>query len=95
MRVKPTLDGISNISLILLVLLISAANIDKVLDVFGTRAIFAGLLFVALGFAVGWVLGGPGNDTGEFWRLGRRSATLPLRWSWEVRASPMQKLWSW
>ena len=34
---KPVLDWISNASLILLVLLITAANIDKVLQVFGTR----------------------------------------------------------
>ena len=40
-RVKPVLDRISNVSLILLVLLITAANIDKVLEVFGTRGIFA------------------------------------------------------
>ena len=69
-RVKPALDWISNISLILLVLLISAANIDKVLDVFGTRGILAGLLFIALGFAIGWMLGGPGNDTRRVLALG-------------------------
>jgi BASS family bile acid:Na+ symporter len=69
-RVKPALDWVSNVSLILLVLLISAANIDKVLDVFGTRGILAGLLFIALGFAIGWVLGGPGNDTRRVLALG-------------------------
>jgi bile acid:Na+ symporter, BASS family len=69
-RVKPALDWISNVSLILLVLLISAANIDKVLDVFGTRGILAGLLFIALGFAIGWLLGGPGNDTRRVFALG-------------------------
>jgi bile acid:Na+ symporter, BASS family len=69
-RVKPALDWISNVSLILLVLLISAANIEKVLDVFGTRGILAGLLFIALGFAIGWVLGGPGNDTRRVLALG-------------------------
>lgn len=69
-RVKPVLDWISNVSLILLVLLISAANIDKVLDVFGTRGILAGLLFIVLGFAIGWVLGGPGDDTRRVLALG-------------------------
>jgi bile acid:Na+ symporter, BASS family len=69
-RVKPLLDQVSNISLILLVLLITAANIDKVLDVFGTRGILAGLLFIALGFAIGWLLGGPGNDTRRVLALG-------------------------
>jgi bile acid:Na+ symporter, BASS family len=69
-RVKPTLVWVSNVSLILLVLLITAANIDKVLDVFGTRGILAGLLFIALGFAIGWVLGGPSNDTKRVLGLG-------------------------
>ena len=69
-RVKPVLDRISNVSLILLVLLITAANFDKVLEVFGTRGIFAGLLFVALGFGIGWLLGGPSNDTRRVLALG-------------------------
>ena len=69
-RVKPVLDWISNISLILLVLLITAANIDKVLQVFGTRGILAGLLFIALGFGTGWLLGGPNADTKRVMALG-------------------------
>jgi bile acid:Na+ symporter, BASS family len=69
-RVKPLLDRISNISLILLVSLITAANLDKVLQVFGTRGILAGFLFIALGFGVGWLLGGPGADTRRVMALG-------------------------
>ena len=69
-RVKPVLDRISNVSLILLVVLITAANIDKVLQVFGTRGILAGLLFIALGFGIGWLLGGPGDDTRRVLALG-------------------------
>jgi BASS family bile acid:Na+ symporter len=69
-RVKPVLDRISNVSLILLVLLITAANIDKVLQVFGTRGILAGLLFIALGFGIGWLLGGPDADTRRVMALG-------------------------
>jgi BASS family bile acid:Na+ symporter len=69
-RVKPVLDLISNISLILLVLLITAANIDKVLQVFGTRGILAGLLFIALGFGIGLLLGGPDGETRRVMALG-------------------------
>ena len=69
-RVKPVFDWISNVSLILLVLLITAANIDKVLQVFGTRGILAGLLFIALGFGIGWLLGGPDGDTRRVLALG-------------------------
>lgn len=68
--VKPWLDWLSNISLILLIALISTANIDKVIQVFGTRGILAGLLFIAFGFCVGWLLGGPGNDTRRVLALG-------------------------
>jgi bile acid:Na+ symporter, BASS family len=69
-RVKPWLDWLSNISLILLIGLISAANIDKVIQVFGTRGILAGLLFIAFGFCVGALLGGPSNDTKNVLALG-------------------------
>ena len=69
-RVKPWLDWISNVSLILVILLITAANLDKVLQVFGTRGILAGLLLIAVGFGIGWLLGGPGNDTRRVMALG-------------------------
>ena len=69
-RVKPVLDWISNISLILLICLITAANIDKVLQVFGTRAILAGLLFIVLGLGTGWLLGGSGAGTKRVMALG-------------------------
>jgi len=69
-RLKPILDGISNISLILLIIFITAANIDKVLQVFGTRGILAALLFLVLGFGIGWLLGGPGEDTRRVLALG-------------------------
>ena len=39
------------------------ANVDKVLEVFGTMGIFAGLLFIVAGFLVGWLLGG--SDAGS------------------------------
>ena len=51
-------------------LLITAANINNVLAVFGTRGILAGLLFIALGFVIGWLLGGPGTDTRPVLALG-------------------------
>jgi bile acid:Na+ symporter, BASS family len=69
-RVKPVLGKISNISLILLVVLITAANLDKVLQVFGTRGILAGLLFIAWGFGTGWLLGGPDADSRRVMALG-------------------------
>jgi bile acid:Na+ symporter, BASS family len=69
-RVKPALTWISSVSLILLVVLITAENIDKVLQVFGTGGILAGLLFIALGVGIGWLLGGRDVDTKPVMALG-------------------------
>lgn len=69
-RVKPFFDRLSSISLVLLILLISIVNFDKVLQVFGTRGILAGLLFIAFGCLIGWMLGGPGDDTRRVLALG-------------------------
>ena len=51
------LDWVSNVSLVPMVLLLAAANIDKILHVFGTRGILARFLLIALGFGIGWMLG--------------------------------------
>jgi BASS family bile acid:Na+ symporter len=69
-RTKAVLDRVSNLSLMLLVVLITAANLNNVLAVFGTRGILAGLLFIAVGFGMGWWLGGPGMDTRRVLALG-------------------------
>src|SRR6516165_10659276 len=69
-RVKPVLDWVSNVSLVSMVLLLAVANIDKILHVFGTRGILAGVLLIALGFGMGWMLGGPGSDTRRALALG-------------------------
>jgi len=61
-RTKPVLDQLSSLSLILLAVLITVANVNNVLSVFGTRGILAGLLFIAIGLGMGWLLGG--SDTG-------------------------------
>ena len=62
-RVKPVVDRLSTLGLVLVVLLLVVVNFSNVLSLFGTGAILAGLLFIALGYAVGWALGGPGADT--------------------------------
>ena len=69
-RVRPTLNKVSSLSLMLLILLLVVTNINSVLAVFGTRAILAGLIFIFLGYLVGWLLGGPGADTRPVLGLG-------------------------
>ena len=68
-RVKPVLDWVSDLGLVLLVLLVAAANIDKILLVFGTRGILAGFLLIALGFGIGGCLADPAPIRGEYWLL--------------------------
>jgi bile acid:Na+ symporter, BASS family len=69
-RTKPVLDRLSSLSLVLLGVLITVANVNNVLAVFGTRGILAGLLFIAIGFGLGWLLGGPDTDTRRVLALG-------------------------
>jgi BASS family bile acid:Na+ symporter len=79
-RVKPILDRISNVSVILLVLLITAANIDKIPQVFGTFGILAGLLLTAFGVGIGWLLGGRNVQIKRVMALGtgQRNAAAAL-----------------
>lgn len=69
-RAKPLFDRLSTLGLVLVVVLLVVVNFKKVLSVFGTGAILAGLLFIAVGYAVGWVLGGPAADTRPVLGLG-------------------------
>jgi BASS family bile acid:Na+ symporter len=62
-RAKPFVDWMSGLALVLLIALLTLTNINSVLGVLGTGAILAAILFLALGFGVGWLLGGPGSDT--------------------------------
>ena len=69
-RAKPLFDRLSSLGLVLVVLLLVVVNFNDVLSLFGTRAILAGLLFIALGYVVGWALGGTGSDTRPVLGLG-------------------------
>jgi BASS family bile acid:Na+ symporter len=69
-RVKPVFDLVSNLSLILLTILIWVVNFDKIIRIFGTRGILASVVFIVLGYGVGHLLGGPGLDTRRVLALG-------------------------
>jgi len=69
-RVKPVLDRVSNLSLILLTVLIWVTNFDKVLAIFGTRGILAGVLFTVLALGSGHLLGGPSGVSRRVLALG-------------------------
>jgi len=69
-RARPVLDRISSLSLVVLIVLLLATNIRNVVSLFGTRGILASILFLVVGFGIGWLLGGPGSDTRSVMALG-------------------------
>ena len=69
-RIKPVLDRVSSVSLVLLIVLLTVTNFDNMLSVFGTRGILAGILFLLFGFAIGYGLGGPARETRKVLGLG-------------------------
>jgi BASS family bile acid:Na+ symporter len=69
-RTGGLLNRLSTLSLGLLIVLLVVTNFRNIIDLFGTRGILAGILFVALGFGLGWFLGGPNLDTRGVLALG-------------------------
>lgn len=60
----------SNFSLLIVVVLIVAMNARSFLSLFGTGAVFAGLVFVILSALAGWLLGGKDIPTRKVLGLG-------------------------
>ncbi len=57
-RLVPVLKWVSGVALLLTIVLIISLHFRSLLQVFGTGAIYAGLLFSVLSALVGWLLGG-------------------------------------
>jgi predicted Na+-dependent transporter len=73
---QPVMSQISNLSLALLLVLMLAVNFRDVLDLFGTGAILATLLFVAISVTGGYLLGGPSTETKRVLALGTGQRNL-------------------
>ena len=69
-KIKPIFDKTSNLSLIALMALQTLLNVRSVVAVFGTGGILAGVVFLGVGVAAGWVLGGSTRDTRSVLGLG-------------------------
>lgn len=57
-RLRPVLERVSTMALLVLLVLIIAVNFQGVLLIFGTGAILAAILFAVLSGLAGWLLGG-------------------------------------
>ena len=73
---QPVMAQVSNISLALLLVLMLVVNFRNVLALFGTGAILATLLFIAISVVAGYFLGGPGTDTKRVLALGTGQRNL-------------------
>jgi len=69
-RIRTPLNRISSLSLVLLLVLLLVTNIRNVFSLLGTRGILASILFILVGVAIGWLLGGPAFGTKGVLALG-------------------------
>ena len=69
-RAAPVLNRVSTLSLILMVVLMLVTNLRNIIDLFGTRGVLASIVFLLVGFGLGWLLGGPGRDTRSVLAMG-------------------------
>jgi BASS family bile acid:Na+ symporter len=73
---QPTMAHASNISLILLLVLVLGLNITHVLALLGSGALLAVVLLTAVAVGSGYLLGGPGQDTRRVLALGTGQRNL-------------------
>src|SRR5437667_3268668 len=57
------LNRVSTVSLVLMIVLQLVTNVRNILDLFGTRGVLASVLFLLVGFGLGWLLGGRAHET--------------------------------
>jgi BASS family bile acid:Na+ symporter len=73
---QPVMSQTSNISLILLAVLMLVLNFKNIIGVIGTGAIIAIIIFIAVSFVLAFFLGGPGRDTKSVLGLGTAQRNL-------------------
>ena len=61
-RTAPLLNRVSSASLTLMIVLMVITNARNIVGLFGTRGVFASIVFLLVGLAVGWLLGGSTRD---------------------------------
>jgi BASS family bile acid:Na+ symporter len=69
-RLQPVLKVVSNVSMLLLLVLLIGLNFSAMLGTFGSGAVAVAVVFVSLATAAGYALGGPTPDTRSVLALG-------------------------
>lgn len=73
--IKPS-GQIANLALVLLLVLMLGLNLRDVIDLFGSGAILATLIVLAVAIGAGYLLGGPADDTRQVLALGTGQRNL-------------------
>jgi len=63
-------NPLSTLSLVLMIVLLLVTNVRNILDLYGTRGVLASVVFLIVGFGLGWLLGGPAQETKSVLALG-------------------------
>lgn len=69
-KAQPPLSRLSILSLALLIVLLLITNMQNVLSLYGTRGVLASILFIATGYGIGWLWGGPQSGIRRVMALG-------------------------
>jgi len=69
-RAASFLNRLSTLSLGVMIVLLLVTNVRNILDLYGTRGVLASVVFLIVGFGLGWLLGGPTFDTRSVLALG-------------------------
>ena len=69
-EIKGPLAQVSNVSLVLLLVLMLGLNIENVIALFGSGALLAVLILTVIAAVIGYLFGGPGRDTRGVLALG-------------------------
>jgi BASS family bile acid:Na+ symporter len=69
-RVRASVAPVSSISMFFVVVLTTAGHLGSMVNILGSFGVVAAVIFVAVCFGIGWVLGGPGAETRGVLSLG-------------------------
>jgi bile acid:Na+ symporter, BASS family len=69
-RTAPVLNKVSTMSLTIMIVLMLVTNIRSIIGLYGTRGVLASVVFLLVGFGLGWLLGGPARDTRSVLAMG-------------------------
>jgi bile acid:Na+ symporter, BASS family len=89
-RISTFMHGISTVFMILMAVLILLLNFGAIVQLIGSGAIFAAMIFIIISFISGYLLGGPGQDTRRTlgFMSGARNAGIALMIAGQVFDDP-------